>query len=563
MMNREHYIYLTLFLIILQASPVEAQFFGFKKSRYQTPFSVTIFDLKAGIERFNYSSTERALGISSSRLATVYTLDFAKFNFTRYFWKQSMFDLQTGFSISYLYALEFPSLPSDPGLATEFKGTPAFSPKVVEYNLNETLNFSIGSRLLLYGQISYGYAKADLYRSKEGSTYLSGTSNPLGFALGTQILLASEQSSRIGLGFEFKYTDLRIATLDDPQDVADISEIDLSHFGLTVTLGMLFGGKKTAGDVAEKFYKQGKYSAARTQYVRFLRLHPNHANAGRARQQVSESDKHIPAEMFDKAVDAQENNDLDDALLLYARINQLNTWDFELEKKVSEKRKEIGRQFFQNGLNSHIDWDFGNSERWFLKAEFIDTTLSEAVRIATSQMLLTKAERKLEAEDIRSTEALLIRVVEMNPELKPQVDVVYSKIARILFKEGVEALNRNSYIYAKDSFEKAGKYNDNLRKIADRQIAYVEDAMAKERISEAKKRHAEVIAQNKKHLADRLIAGVDKDKVLRLWGMPDFKYYAAEAPLKYELWVYHSAESQYYYLYFIENNLHSWETAKF
>ena len=178
-------------------------------------------------------------------------------------------------------------------------------------------------------------------------------------------------------------------------------------------------------------------------------------------------------------------------------------------------------------------------------------------------MLLTKAERKLEAEDIRSTEALLIRVVEMNPDLKPQADVVYSKIARILFKEGVEALNRNAYIYAKDSFEKAGKYNDNLRKIADRQIAYVEDAMAKERISEAKKRHAEVIAQNKKHLADRLIAGVDKDKVLRLWGMPDFKYYAAEAPLKYELWVYHSAESQYYYLYFVENNLHSWETAKF
>ncbi|MCH8305956.1 MAG: hypothetical protein IIB94_12615, partial [Candidatus Marinimicrobia bacterium] len=251
MMNRKHYIYLTLFLIILQASPVEGQFFGFKKSRYQTPISVTIFDLKAGIERFNHSSTERALGISSSRLATVYTLDFAKFNFTRYFWKQSMFDLQTGFSISYLYALEFPSLPADPGLATEFKGTPAFSPKVVEYNLNETLNFSIGSRLLLYGQISYGYAKADLYRSKEGSTYLSGTSNPLGFALGTQILLASEQSSRIGLGFEFKFTDLRITTLDDPQDVADISEIDLSHFGLTVTLGMLFGGKKTAGDVAE------------------------------------------------------------------------------------------------------------------------------------------------------------------------------------------------------------------------------------------------------------------------------------------------------------------------
>ena len=151
----------------------------------------------------------------------------------------------------------------------------------------------------------------------------------------------------------------------------------------------------------------------------------------------------------------------------------------------------------------------------------------------------------------------------MNPKLKPQVDVVYSKIARVLFEEGVEALNRNSYIYAIDSFERAAKYNENLRNTADLQIAYVEDAIAKERISESKKRHAEIVAQNKRHLADRLIAGVDKGKVLRLWGMPDYKYYAADAPKKYELWVYHSGGSQYYYLYFAEDRLNSWETAEF
>ena len=563
MINCKHYICLILPVIILQASPVDGQFFGFKKNRYQTPFSVTIFDLKAGIEQFNHSSTEKNLGVSSSRLATVYTLDFAKFNFTRYFWKQSMFDLQTGLSISYLFALEFPSLLTNPALSADFKGVPALSPRVVEFNLNETLSYSIGTRLLFYGQISYGYAKADVYRSREGSTYLSGTSNPLGIALGTQLLLASEESSRIGLGFEVKFTDLRITELDDPQDVANIREIDPSHFGATITLGMLFGGKKTAGDVAEKYYKQGKYTDARREYVKFLKLHPNHANAGRARQQISESDKHIPGEMFEKAVGAQEDNNFDEALLLYSRINHLNTWDFDLGNKVSEKKLEIARQYFENGLNSHADWDFGNSERWFLKAEYIDPSLSDAVRIATSQMLLTKAERKLEADNIRAAEALLIRVVEMNPDLKPEVDAVYSKMSQVLFKEGVEALNRNAYIYAKDSFERAAKYNDNLRKIADRRIAYVEDVIAKEKISEAKKRHAEIVAQNKRHLADRLIVGVKKGKVLRLWGMPDYKYYAADAPTKYELWVYHSVNSQYYYLYFAEDRLHSWETAKF
>lgn len=563
MMNFKHIICLTLSVIVLQTSSAEGQFAGFKQYKYMTPLSMTIFDLKAGIELFNHSSTEKQIGISSSRLATVYTLDFVKFNFTRYFWKQNMFDLQTGFSINYITALEFPSLPANPGLSAEFKGTPALSPRVFEFNLNETLNYTIGSRLLLYGQISYGYAKADLYRSREGSSYLSGTSNPLGIALGMQLLLASDASSRIGIGFEFKFTDLRITELDDPQDVSGINEIDLSHFGATVTLGMLFGGRKTSGDLAENYYKKGKYIDARAQYLKFLKFHPNHANAGRARQQIIESDKHIPGEMFENALDAQEDDNLDEALLLYARIDQLNTWDFNLEKRVSEKRKEIALQYFENGLNSHSDWDFGNSERWFLQAEFIDTSLSDAVRIATSQMLLTKAERKLEADNIRAAEALLIRVIEMNPSLKPQVDVVYSKMARVLFEEGVEALNRNSYIYAKDSFERAAKYNDNLRKTADLQIAYVEDAIAKEKISESKKRHSEIVAQNKRHLADRLIAGADKGKVLRLWGMPDYKYYAADAPKKYELWVYLITRSKYYYLYFAENRLHSWETAEF
>jgi len=559
----KHIICLTVSAIILQASPAEGQFFGFKKYKYQTPLSMTIFDLKAGIELLNHSSTEKQIGISSSRLATVYTLDFVKFNFTRYFLKQNMFDLQTGFSINYITSLEFPSLLVNPGLSAEFKGIPALSPRVFEFNVNETLNYTIGSKLLLYGQISYGYAKADLYRSREGSSYLSGTSNPLGIALGMQLLLASDASSRIGLGFEFKFTDLRFTELDDPQDVAVINEIDLSHFGATVTLGMLFGGRKTSGDIAESYYKKGKYSDARAEYLNFLKIHPNHANAGRARQQIIESDKRIPSEMFAEALNAQVDDNLREAISLYARIDQLNTWDFNLEKKVSEKRKEIALQYFESGLRAHSDWDFGNSERWFLQAEFIDTSLSDAVRIATSQMLLTKAERKLEADNIRAAEALLIRVVKMNPNLAPQVEVVYSKMARILFKEGVEALNRNSYIYAMDSFERAAKYNDDLRKTADLQIAYVEDAIAKERISESKKRHAEIVAQNKKHLADRLIAGVDKGKVLRLWGMPDFKYYAADAPKKYELWVYLSARSKYYYLYFAADRLHSWETAEF
>jgi len=563
MINYKHFICFTVSVIALQASLAEGQFFGFKKYKYQTPLSMTIFDLKAGIELFNYSSTEKQIGISSSRLASVYTLDFVKFNFTRYFWKQNMFDLQTGFSVNYITALEFPLLPTNPGLSAEFKGLPALSPRVFEFNVNETLNYRIGSKLLLYGQISYGYANADLYRSREGSSYLTGTSNPLGFALGMQLLFASDASSRIGMGFEFKFTDLRFKELDDPQDVTALNEIDLSHFGATVTLGMLFGGRKTSGDLAEDYYKSGDYSDARAQYVKFLKFHPNHANAGRARLQIIESDKHIPGEMFEKAFSAQEDGNLEEALLLYARIDHLNTWNFDLEKKVSEKRKEIARLYFQNGLNSHSNWDFGNSERWFLQAEFIDTTLSDAVRIATSQMLLTKAERKLEADNIRAAEALLIRVVKMNPNLKPQVDVVYSKMARVLFEDGVEALNRNSYIYAMDSFERAASYNDDLRKTADLQIAYVEDAIAKERISESKKRHAEIVAQNKRHLADRLIAGVDKEKVLRLWGMPDYKYYAADAPKKYELWVYLSSQSKYYYLYFAADKLHSWETAEF
>ncbi|MCH7954872.1 MAG: hypothetical protein IIC40_03920 [Candidatus Marinimicrobia bacterium] len=563
MINQKHIICLTLFVVVLQVSSAKGQFFGFKKNNYQTPISMTIFDLKAGIERFNYSSTEDLIGISSSKLATVYTLDFVKFNFTRYFWKQNMFDLQTGFSINYLTAFEFTSLPTDPGLSAEFKGIPDFSPRVFEFNMNETLNYAIGSKLLLYGQISYGYAKADLYRSREGSSYLSGSSNPLGIGLGMQLLIASDAASRIAVGFEFKYTDLRFTELDDPQGASIINEIDLSHFGATITFGMLFGGRTTSGDVAEKYYKMGKYSDARAEYVKFLKIHPNHASAGRARQQISESDKHIPGEMFETALDLQQDGNLDGALRLYTGIDQLNTWDFDLEKKVSEKRKEIAQQYFGNGLNSHAEWDFVNSERWFIRAEFIDTSLSDVVRIATSQMLLSKAERKLEADNIRAAEALLIRVLEMNPDLKPQVDVVYGKMARILFEDGVEALNRNAYIYAKASFEKAAIYNDKLRKNADLQIAYVEDAFAKEKISEAKRRHAEIVAQNKRHLADRLIAGVDKGKVLRLWGMPDYKYYAAEAPTKYELWVYHSAKSQYYYLYFAEDRLHSWETAEF
>ena len=564
-MGLRNKIYLFFLLtVLIQPESSNAQFLGFKKNEYQTPFSLTVFDLKAGIELFNHKSIETITGVSSTRLASVYTLDFAKFNFTRYFWKQSMVDLQTGFSISYLLSLEFKALPDSYQPADNFTGTAALSPRVLEFNLNETFNYALGGRLLLYGQISYGYAQVDVIRSDEGSSYLKGTANPLGIGVGVQVLLRSHESSRVGLGLEFKFTDLRVTELDDPEGIdPQISEIDLSHYGVTVTLGMIFGGRKTEGDIAEKLYKAGRYFDARAEYTKFLRLHPSHSRSSRARRQITESDRRIPGEMYIAASAAQSEGNHDQALALYDQINRLNNWDFNLAREVSLRQKDIARIYFENGLNSHADWDFPGSERWFIQAELIDSTLSEAIRIAKSEMFLTKAKRMIEEERMRGAESLLNRIVVMNPELRHEVEIVYSKIARILFEEGIEALNRNAYIYAKDSFERSARYNKDLRNKADFQIAFVEEAIAQEKISEAKKKHAEVVAQNKKHLADRLIAGVEKDRVLRLWGMPAYKYYVTDGPVKYELWVYQSARSQYYYLYFSEDRLHSWETAEF
>jgi len=283
-----------------------------------------------------------------------------------------------------------------------------------------------------------------------------------------------------------------------------------------------------------------------------LRLHPGHPRADRARRQITEADKHIPSELYDRAFNSQKDKNFEGALRLYYRIEELNQKDFELARKITTRKKELAQNYFGMGLKAHADWEFANSERWLLRAEFIDSSLSDAVRIAISEMLLTK-----------SKEAVLIRVLEMNPTLSREVEIAYSKIARIAFLEGVEALNRNSYIYAKDSFERAGKYNREMRKKADLQIAFVEEAIAKEKISAGKIRHAEIMAQNKRHLADRLIAGVDKERVLRMWGMPSYKYYVTDGPTNYELWVYQSARNQYYYIYFTENRLHSWEIAEF
>jgi len=561
----QHISYITLYLIAfttISYSSANAQFFGFKRNTYQTPFTLTVFDLKVGVEKFNYQDID---GVSGSKLASVYTLDFAKFNFMKYIWKQSMVDIQTGFSISYITALGFNDLSSAlfPQPTLDFKGTAALSPRVVELNINETFNYTLGARMILYGQISYGFANADIYRSKVGSSYLKGSANPLGIGFGAQLLLRSHESSRVGLGFEFKFTDLRVKDLDDPEGIAQFTELDLSHYGATVTLGMIFGGRKSVGDEAEKLYKSGRFIDSRSKYTEFLRLHPGHPRADRARRQITEADKHIPSELYERATDSQRDNNFEGALRLYTRIEALNRKDFGLTRKVSTRKKEIAQSYFAMGLKAHADWDFINSERWLLRAEFIDNSLSDAVRIATSEMLLTRSKLLIEEEKVRVAEAILIRVLEMNPALSREVELAYSKIARIAFLEGVEALNRNSYIYAKESFERAGKYNREMRKKADLQIAFVEEAIAKEKISAGKIRHAEVMAQNKRHLADRLIAGVDKERVLRLWGMPSYKYYVTDGPTNYELWVYRSARNQYYYIYFAENRLHSWEIAEF
>jgi len=263
--HRISYILLSFITIstILHSS-ANAQFFGFKRNTYQTPFSLTVFDLKAGVETFNYSSIQ---GISGSKLASVYTLDFAKFNFMRYIWKQSMVDMLTGFSVSYITSLEFSDLSGEflqP--TTDFKGTAALSPRVVEFNFNETFNYTLGTRMILYGQISYGFANANIYRSREGSSYLKGSANPLGIGIGAQLLIRSHESSRVGLGFEFKFTDLRVKDLEDPENIARFTELDLSHYGATITLGMIFGGRRSVGDDAEMLYKSGRFIDSRSKF---------------------------------------------------------------------------------------------------------------------------------------------------------------------------------------------------------------------------------------------------------------------------------------------------------
>ncbi|MFQ6618708.1 MAG: hypothetical protein ACE5QV_08490, partial [Fidelibacterota bacterium] len=267
---------------------------------FRTPFTLTVFEIKAGGGLFFKDNAHRILaeeGQPPYRQTFVYSLEIFKINLPYFIIKQNLLDFQTGFGINYISSIVANGMPAKFEWPEKFEMAPKFEPRIMEYNINETIIYQLKSNLTIFSSLGFGRGTATVYGNKKGQRYLEGKTNTFSWAGGVRYTKLAEGKSKISLSVEARYMNAFFAELDDPDDVSPFKSMNMSNFSLTFSVGLAFGGDRTVGDRGEENFKNGDYISAKVNYSHFLDFYPSHPRAKFAKKRISQCIREIPYQL--------------------------------------------------------------------------------------------------------------------------------------------------------------------------------------------------------------------------------------------------------------------------
>ena len=554
-----------------------------RRNIYREPISFTPFDIRVGqltyggSDYWDSSLFETELGATlpvvldsttttfyiinseANRKALFLEVDFLRINATNYLYHQNLVDLQFGLGYSRMSASSNPELPETWECESPIcnpRGSYRFRPIINTFNFNTSLTFQATNFLMGYAYHAFGYSAGTLYESTGGDYYLEGKGVSEAFALGLRTVYhPKNRNFSFVYGIEGRWHRTKFLTVDDPSHISHITGLDLHAKGLFITLGTIFGGKRTSGDYGFAHLINQRYEEASSGFEKFIGDYPNHSRRSKAEEMLAFSYAQIPFQQFRQGMESLKDKDLDTAARWLSKASE--TADEDLLFEINSRKKDLAMVLIDSVALHKSEMTFRQAEDIIQKARRIapEYPLGDD---ALAELYLEKGNVLFQLKSFNRAYIYYKKALQVSSESKVAVKKKYNDLVVGLMDEANLFTEQEEYILAIQSLETIIDIHpirqDDLGPIIDDLSLKLAEIEA----TETRKKMKEMMQVKQKELDDKshhlLLLGMTLHQAMEITGEPTFTDKIDKSGRLYEMWSFddHPKAKR---LYFEENLL--------
>jgi len=497
----------------------------------------------------------------NNRTAVFFEVDFLRFNATNYIYHQNYIDLQFGLGYRRISGLSNPKLPEDGGWYSTLSGGGTlgefrFRPIINDFNVNTSLTFQATKRLMGYMYHALGYSYGTLYESTGGDYYLKGKGMSEAFAVGMKVAYQPKgRTFSIVYGLEGRWNRTKFLTVDDPGHISHITGLDMYAKGIFITIGTIFGGKRTSADQGFNYLINEKYVEASKGFENFIMEYPHHIKFDKAQKMLHFCYKQIPYQQFRSGLQALESANYDEATTWFNKASA--TADEDLKFEINSRKKDVAMVLIDS-VAMH------KSKMTFLQAEDI---IQKARRIAPeyplgddalAELYLEKGGALFHHKSFNRAYEYYKQALDVSTEIHTQVKKKYNDLVVGLMEEANLFTAQEEYILAIHSLETIIEIHpiriEDLGPIVDE----LSLKLGKIEVEETRKKMKELMQVKQKELDDKsrhvLLLGMTLHQAMEITGEPVHVDKLDRNGRVFEMWTFYN-HPKAKRLYFEENLL--------
>jgi tetratricopeptide (TPR) repeat protein len=538
-----------------------------RRNIYREPISFTPFDIRVGqltyggSDYWNSSLFETELGATlpvvldsttttfyiinkeANRKALFFEIDFLRINATNYLYHQNFIDLQFGLGYSRMSSSSNPELP-ETGVWTyqlpsgNTRGSFRFRPIINTFNFNTSLTFQATNFLMGYAYHAFGYSAGSLYESTGGDYYLEGKGVSEAFALGLRAVYhPKNRPFSFVYGIEGRWHRIKFLTVDDPSHISHITGLDLHAKGLFITVGTIFGGKRTTGDHGFTHLVNQRYEEASSEFEKFIGDYPNHSRKSKAEEMLAFSYAQLPFQQFRQGMESLKDKDLDTAARWLSKASE--TADDDLLFEINSRKKDLAMVLIDSVALHKSEMTFRQAEDIIQKARRIapEYPLGDD---ALAELYLEKGNVLFQLKSFNRAYIYYKKALEVSSESKIAVKKKYNDLVVGLMDEANVFTEQEEYILAIQSLETIIDIHpirqDDLGPI----IEELSLRLAEIEATETRKKMKEMVQVKQKEINDKsrhlLLLGMTLHQAMEITGEPTFIDKIDKSGHLYEMW---------------------------
>jgi hypothetical protein len=575
-----------IFLLLTIISTLYSQF-----TPYRDPFTASIGEYSGSIQIADWQDGGNLILDSLShenfnqsfynRLVYMSDVSLLRMNWLYLVWPQAIVDMQTGAGFRYWGAQASRGLPGA-WPDTVFEGTNfytnlLFQPSGFEFYVDNQFIYPFRSWMNITAGTYIGFGDMALYRDADDNRTLKSTGTNWGFNTGFEFLRKNDATSKIKLGARFKYDyktfDYGKTTLNDALaggGDGPIQSVNMSHFTVSVHVGVLFGGSKNLGHSAYEKIQKGLYLEGVKDLKRFVRANPGHHNIKRAHADIKKAERMFYYQYIELARKEMDAGNLGVALeyLDYKDIPE----DENLRREAATLVGAIGSKYLEQSaqkikrgeFDASIDFVKDTGKAFALQKKLLPDSLHNELVLddysaeMVSRATIAKAVMLYEAGMYDQAIYWADSSLAMNDKYASEVKELKRLISMGLVKDARTGVKNNNPVFVSETLKEAKEMNPLLASILNESIGDLDKTIQKQdesamNILKSLELSRSIIPELEGIKPENFIPknGMTKATLLRYGAEPHKKYLTG----KYELWIYKRENASDYYVYLFRDKV--------